>query len=94
MSQTSSASCNDSKDIITGSLNYILVKDGSYTRGGKIIKPGYTKIENYYGSGLKIKDIECLNEISGFGYAGCITSQWRLEVDYECRTLKMSWICW
>lgn len=94
MSQTSSATCNDSKTIIMGSLDYILVKDGAFTSEEKTIKPGYTKIENNYDPGLKIKDIDCLNEISGFGYAGTITSQWRLEVDYECRTLKMSWTGW
>lgn len=73
---------NDEHEItITETMPYIVVKDESLFAEG-VVKPGFTKIEGYYDSGLTKNDNLW------------ITSQLRLEVDYEANTLKMSWTGW
>lgn len=74
---------NEKSEItITETMPYIVVKDDSFIGRERIVKPGFTKIEGYYDPSLTQKDNLW------------ITSQLRLEVDYEANTLKMSWTGW
>lgn len=69
--------------IITEIKKYIVIDEGcDYIGKPPIIKPGFTKIERFY-------DPKLSNEESLW-----ITSQLTLEVDFETRTLKMSFTGW
>lgn len=68
---------------ITEVRKHLVIDEGcDFIGKPPITKSGYTKIESYYDPQLS-KDGNLW-----------ITSMLRLEVDYECRTLKMSWTGW
>ena len=68
---------------ITEVKKHLVIDEGcDFIGKPPITKSGYTKIESYYAPQLS-KDGNLW-----------ITSMLGLEVDYECRTLKMSWTGW
>lgn len=74
---------SDDEIIITDIKKFIVLDDGcGYIGKTPTTKSGFTKVESYYDP-----------KLSEDGNLW-ITSKLQLEVDYECRTLKMSWTGW
>lgn len=73
---------SDDEIIITDIKKFIVLDDGCGYIWKTTTKSGFTKVERYYDP-----------KLSEDGNLW-ITSQLQLEVDYECRTLKMSWTGW
>lgn len=92
--QRNSTFYDDYEKSIIGIIDHIILKDDSIIGSEKITRQGFTKVQNFYSSKLYLTPEDYAKEIRGWNYEGHITSQIRLEVDFDCRTLKMSRIDW